>query len=163
MSRSHFATAQKANGHMPPKTNKDLDDVYEVRRENLRKLIAQWGGPKALGHKLGYKNASFLVQMAGPHPSREITEGTSRKIEHALDLPAAWLDHVQEGSDSPAHVDHTQISRVIKAVAQTADDMGVDLTPAKLGDIVSLVYDDAETHDGSVRADYVRRVVQLLR
>lgn len=161
MSRSHFATAQKANGHMPPR-NKDLD-VYEVRRENLRKLIAQWGGPKALGYKLGYKNASFLVQMAGPHPTREITEATSRKIEEALDLPAAWMDHVQDGNGNPVHVDHTLISRVIKAVVQTADDMGVTLDPTKLGDIVSLVYDDAEVRGGSVRAEYVRRLVQLLR
>lgn len=163
MSRSHFATAQKANGHMPPKTNKDLDDVYEVRRENLRKLIAQWGGPKALGLKLGYKNASFLVQMAGPHPSREITEGTCRKIEQTLDLPAAWLDHAQEGNGNPVHVDHTLISRVIKAVVQTADDLVVTLGPDRLGDIVSLVYDDAETRRGLVREDYVRRLVQLLR
>lgn len=163
MSRSHFATAQKANGHMTVRSNKDLADVYEVRRENLRRLIEQWGGPKALGVKLGYKNASFLVQMAGPNPNREITEATSRKIEQSLDLPAAWMDQVHPESTGPVQVDHTLISRVIKAVVQTADDMRVTMDPSKLGDVVSMVYDDAETNGGTVRADFVRRLVQLLR
>jgi hypothetical protein len=163
MSRSHFAIAQKPNGHMPSRPNKDLTDVYEVRRENLRKLIEQWGGPKALGIKLGYKNASFLVQMAGPNPNREITEATSRKIEQTLDLPAGWMDQVQAGIAAPVPVDHTLISRAIKAVVSTADDMHVTMEPNKLGDVVSLVYDDAETNGGTIRADFVRRILQLLR
>lgn len=162
MSRFHFATAQKANGHMAARTHKDLDDVYEVRRDNLRRLIDQWGGPKALGVKLGYKNASFLVQMAGPNPSREITESTSRKVEQELDLPAGWMDQYHENG-GPVHIDHTLISRAIKAVVQTADDLGVTLDSTKLGDIVSLVYDDAESHGGNVRGELVRRIVQLLR
>jgi hypothetical protein len=160
MSRFHFATAQKANSQMTARSHKD--DVYTVRRDNLRRLIDQWGGPKALGVKLGYKNASFLVQMAGPHPTREITETTSRKVEQELDLPAGWMDQQHEIS-CPIHVDHTLISRAIKAVVQIADDAGVSLDSTKLGDIVSLVYDDAEAHNGAVRDEFVRRVVQLLR
>lgn len=163
MSRSHSTTAQKANGHVSTRQNKDLADAYEVRRENLRRLIEQWSGPKALGVKLGYKNASFLVQMAGPNPSREITEATSRKIEQALDLPAGWMDQAQSSGNGPVHIDHTLISRAIKAVVQTADDLRMVLSASKLGDIVSLVYDDAEANGGAVRADFVRRLVQLMR
>ena len=69
-----------------------MPTVYEYRRENLRRLIEQWHGPGALGAKLGYSNASFLVQMCGPNPTREISERTARKGERTLDLPVWWLD-----------------------------------------------------------------------
>lgn len=41
-----------------------MPNDYTNRRENLRKLIEQWGGSSTLATKLGYSNASFLVQMA---------------------------------------------------------------------------------------------------
>jgi hypothetical protein len=173
MSRLHFATAQKANGYMAHiahdkslidkvQDKKDINDVYDTRRNNLRSLIEQWNGPKALGLKLGYKNASFLVQMAGPNPTREITEATARKIESILDLPAGWMDQQHE-SLGPVPVDHTLISRVIKAVVQTAEDMAAVMKPTQLGDVVSLVYDDADEHGGHIRDEFVRRIVQLLK
>lgn len=31
-----------------------MANLYDNRRENLRRLIEQWGGPSALGAKLGY-------------------------------------------------------------------------------------------------------------
>ena len=39
-------------------------DVYEIRRANLRKLMADWGGPTILAAKLGHSNGSYLAQLA---------------------------------------------------------------------------------------------------
>ena len=140
-----------------------MPSTYEIRRENLRRLIEQWGGPKPLADKLGYRNASFLVQMAGPNPNREVTEKTARRIEEALDLRVGWLDQPGAEQNGSTLVDMTLVASVIRVVAQTAEDIGVRLSPAKLGDIVALVYADAESHQNSIRPEFVNSVLQLLR
>lgn len=75
----------------------DMTTEYTYRRENLRRLIEQWDGPSNLANKLGYTNASFLVQMAGPNPIRDVSERTARKIEGKLDLPRGYLDRKPAG------------------------------------------------------------------
>lgn len=61
--------------------------VYDVRRTNLRRLMQQWGGPTALAAHLGHSNGSYLAQLAGPNPKREVGERTARQIEAKLGLP----------------------------------------------------------------------------
>jgi hypothetical protein len=136
-------------------------NVYDNRRENLRRLVEQWGGPSALGAKLGYSNASFIVQMAGPHPSREISERTARKIEASLDLPAAWLDAQPDKAKSPS-VDTSAVAGIIRLVGQMVEETGLKLANAKFADLVALAYEDAQDH-GSPRPDFIKRVVQLLK
>lgn len=138
-------------------------DVYSHRRANLRNLIEQWGGPKQLADKLGYNNASFLVQMAGPNPSRDVTEKTARRVELALDLPAGWLDRRPGDTNGQTHVDTTLVGSVIRIVCQEADDIGVKLHPSKLADVVNLVYADAESNKGKVRLDFVSQLLRLLK
>jgi hypothetical protein len=137
-------------------------NTYENRRENLRRLVEQWGGPKPLSNKLGYRTASFIVQMAGPHPTREVSERTARTIEQVLDLPRGWLDTTPGNSPVGQTVDMTLVSDSIRAVAQGAEEIGLRLTPARMADLVTLVYTDAETA-GAVRAEFVSRVLNLLR
>lgn len=138
-----------------------MSNVYDNRRENLRRLIEQWGGPSALGGKLGYSNASFLVQMAGPNPTREISERTARKIEKALDLPTAWLDGAPEKVKSPS-VDTAAVANVIRLVGQMVEETGVKMNNSKFADLIALAYQDAQDN-GAVRPDFIRRVVQLLK
>lgn len=136
-------------------------DVYELRRGNLRALIEQWGGPKPLSQKLDYNNASFLVQMAGPHPTREITEKTARRIESKLDLPPGWMDKTP-GPTETGHVDNELVYAAIRLTAAVAEDLGLRLTPTKLADVITLVYADAEAA-GAVRELYVRQLLQLMK
>lgn len=138
-------------------------NVYERRREHLRLLIEQWGGPGALARKLGYKNSSFLVQMCGPSPTREVTEHTARRIEQALALPTGWLDDHSDNKAAVPHVDMSQVATIIRVLVQTAEDEGIKLTPAKLGDLVALVYQDAEAHDNKIRQDFIDKVLQLVK
>jgi hypothetical protein len=55
-------------------------DVYRTRRENLRDLSRSWGGPTSLAKKLGHSNGSYLAQLIGPHPSRDVSEKVARII-----------------------------------------------------------------------------------
>jgi hypothetical protein len=103
-----------------------MHTVIEYRRENLRKLIELNGGVGVLGRKLGYTNGSFIVQMAGPMPTREVTEATARAFEAKLGLEAGWLDFetvVPPGQASAAE------NRKQKTVVAGPRDV-VDLLPA---------------------------------
>ncbi len=162
-----------------------MQTTLDYRRENLRKLIEQWNGPLPLAKKLGYKTASFLVQMAGPNPSREVSEKTARDVEEKLALPTMWLDqeHAKHNSkkavgaaahirpSAPKHhetkvsdntVDVGVISQVIRVVGQAAEDAHVHFSPEKLANVVLMVYDDVQI-TGEVRVQYVQQLLQLLK
>lgn len=91
-----------------------MQTTLDYRRENLRKLIEQWGGPLPLSKKLGYANASFLVQMAGPHPTREVSEKTARTIEMKLELPTLsfYSLHANTNSSKSSSVDSVKVPRL---------------------------------------------------
>lgn len=137
--------------------------VLDNRRENLRRLIEQWHGPGPLAAKLGYSNASFIVQMAGPNPTREVTEKTARKIELALNLPRLWLDEPPANNGTSPTVDTKLLTEVVKVVGHTAADLGISLSHDKLADLVALVYEDTQEHRGVIRSDFINRVLSLLR
>ena len=65
-----------------------MQSVYEIRRTNLRSLMTQWGGPTSLSRKLGHANGSYLAQLIGPHPSREISEKVARELKRITDMAA---------------------------------------------------------------------------
>jgi hypothetical protein len=139
------------------------NDILANRRSNLRNLIEQWYGPLALAKKLGYTNASFLVQMCGPNPTREVTEKTARKTEQALGLPAGWMDDAPGHNEKASRIDMGLVSLVIRTVMQAAEENGLKLLPDKLGDIVSLVYADAASNNSIVRPDYVQSIIKLTK
>lgn len=137
-----------------------MRDVYEIRRTNLRLLIDQWGGPKPLAKKLGYRKASFMVQMAGPHPTRGVTERTARRIEKVLELPDGWMDKEVE-TGTVASVNNAFVQTVIQTVAQEAEDSGIKLSPAKLSNIVFMVLEDSEGSN-TIRPEYIKQLLQLM-
>jgi hypothetical protein len=139
-----------------------MRDVYEIRRTNLRLLIDQWGGPLPLAKKLGYKKASFMVQMAGLNPTREVTEKSARRIEEVLELPAFWMDNEVNLDDTMHGVDLAIVSASIRAVAQEATGMDLTLSPVKLADIVLLVTSDAEKNNNTIRPEYIKTLLNLM-
>lgn len=141
-----------------------MANAFENRRASLRLLVEQWGGPLPLSKKLGYSNASFVSQMSGPHPTREVTEKTARKIEELLGLPVGWMDTEHREKPSvvaPTPIDVSLVARIVRVVAQTAEDGGVALTPDKMGDVVALVYGDAERRGGDIDNAFLNRVLRL--
>jgi hypothetical protein len=135
-------------------------NAFEIRRKNLRQLVKDWGGPLPLAMKLGYSNASFIVQMAGPNPSREISEKTARKIEEKLGLTAGWLDQAHTGKNPK--VNEVAVAQIVRAVAAVLEDAQLDLKPANFGEIVALVYEHTNL-TGAIDEDYIKRLVTLCK
>lgn len=91
-----------------------MRNVFDTRRDNLRRLVGQWGGPTSLSRKLGHSNGSYMAQLVGPHPSREISEKVAREIEAKLGLPIGWMDQ-EQGQTKP--VDEETLNACVRALA----------------------------------------------
>lgn len=148
-----------ARAHHPPPAALVLT-VYAIRRENLRTLSKQWGGPTSLAKKLGHSNGSYLAQLIGPTPTREVSEKVAREIEGKLGLPAAWLD--QEHASVTQHIDDEALSQCVRAVAATLRDASLRPNPDRYATIVSLVYEHFRL-TGRVDEGYINKLIQLLK
>lgn len=146
--------------------------VADLRKINLRTLIARYGGPSALAKKLGYSNATFISQMIGPKPIRPLSEKTCRKIETALELPPMWMDQDHEAPKglevrepaAPYTVTRTGLdTELLRKVAQAVEDAGIPFAAAKFGDVVTMVYEDAISKGGAIDPQYVVRVLRLAK
>lgn len=133
--------------------------VYDIRRTNLRKLMTQWGGPTSLAAKLGHSNGSYLAQLAGPHPSREVSERTAREMESALSLPSGWFDQPHKEAQP---LDDSVLAVCIRATTEAVRDQKVKVGPEKFADIVSLAYDNARA-SGRLDEQFINRLVRLMK
>ncbi len=77
---------------MKTKKQDPMGRIYARRCANLRRLVDQYGGAKALGEKLGYANGSFIHQVLADPPGRHISEVVARRWEVRLGLKVGWLD-----------------------------------------------------------------------
>lgn len=157
--------------------------VADNRRENLRSLMKQHG-PLPLSEKLGYANSSFLVQMAGPNPSRPVSEKNARKFELALGLAAGALDEAPGAfaqrigtavtmsappTPLPTLTDSVPVDQVVpmvldvlSLVRQVSGDEQVSLPEPKFNDLVAMAFRDSLEHGGP-RQDFVRSILRLVK
>ena len=137
----------------------------EIRREKLRELMKKHTA-SGLAQMLGYHHSSFLSQMAGPNPTREVTEKTARRFETQLGLEVGYLDeYVDQAAAAPRSDESTValVASVIRAVGAACDAEKVSLQPAKFADVVALAYLDAVEHSGQLRPEYFSQIVRLLK
>lgn len=135
-----------------------MKSVYEQRRDNLRKLQVEWGGPTSLAKKLGHSNGSYLAQLIGPHPSREISEKVAREIESKLSLPSNWLD--AEHAAAPRQVDDAALGACVGAVAAAVRDAGAKVDPKTYGNLVTLAYEHTKL-TGRIDESFIQKLVGL--
>ncbi len=135
-----------------------MKSVYETRRENLRGLMTQWGGPTSLAKKLGHSNGSYVAQLVGPNPSREISEKVARDMEAKLGLPLGWLD--QEHAGNGRQVDEATLSACVRAVAAAIRDAGLAPSPDVYANLVSLAYEHTKL-TGRVDEPFITKLVRL--
>jgi hypothetical protein len=133
--------------------------IYDIRRDNLRTLMGQWGGPTSLSRKLGHSNGSYIAQIAGPNPSRQISEKVAREIEAKLELPIGWMD--QEHAPVPDTLDDQGLTECVTAVATVLRDSSLRPAPATYAQIVSLAYDRYRL-TGRIDEAFLQRLVSLL-
>lgn len=145
-----------------------MASIFDIRRENLRRLFREHGGASELSRKLGYTNPSFMTQVAGPNPTRRVTDKNARRYEKELGLPEWWIDTAHDATpDVPpapaAAVDTAVIADVIRLVGSVLQDEKVDLGPSRFADVAALAVQDTIEHGGQPREAHIRSVVRLLK
>jgi hypothetical protein len=137
-----------------------MRSVFDVRRANLRKLMEQWGGPTSLAAKLGHANGSYIAQLAGPNPSREVSEKVAREIERKLGLDLGWMD--RQHKTQPGQPDTNLLIEIVAVVQDLLHAQNVKLSKEKFTEVVNLVYEQAADHNANPQA-YARRLINLLK
>lgn len=136
-----------------------MRSVYDQRRDNLRELMRTWGGPTSLSKKLGHSNGSYIAQLAGPHPSREVSEKVAREMEAKLGLPTGWLD----GRHDPVKpVDDAALSQCVRAVAAALRDAGQRPDPDTYAKLVTLAYEHTKLV-GQVDEPFIVKIIGLVK
>lgn len=144
-------------------------NIADIRRTNLRALIEQHGGVSRLSEKLGYSSPSFLVQQAGPNPSREVTEKSARRFEQKLGLPTGTIDDPgfsghPPSQQAPVAINSGVISDVIRLVGTLMAREQVPVpAPERFADLLALAVTDTLEHGGVPRESHIRSVVRLLK
>lgn len=74
-----------------------MKDIDEIRRDNMRLLEAELGGPTEAANCIGMSPAQFSNLKKGAKDSktgkpRGMRKNTARRIEAAAGKPAGWLD-----------------------------------------------------------------------
>ena len=133
--------------------------VYETRRTNLRNLAKEWGGPTSLAKKLGHSNGSYLAQLMGPNPSREVSEKVAREIEGKLGLPLGWLDAEHEGRPT---IDDNALAECVRATTTAVREAKAHPSPDTFGTLVGLVYDHYRLL-GRVDETFILKLVKLIK
>ncbi|WP_313178949.1 S24 family peptidase [Stenotrophomonas sp.] len=81
--------------------------VDEIRRDNLRSLIARHGGQRQFGEAAGVKSPAQISQWVNGSKNsktgkpRVMSGATARAIEDALGLPSGWIDTDHEADANP--------------------------------------------------------------
>lgn len=160
--------------------------VADNRRANLRALM-KLHGPQELARMLGYTNSSFLVQMAGPNPTRPVTENSCTRFEQALGLPQGamsepaqvFAEHVGIPATAPLHMSVPAVTLptgetlpadqmvpmvldVLTLVQRVSNDEQVTLPAPKFNDLVAMAFRDSLEHGGP-RQDFVRSILRLVK
>ena len=137
-----------------------MKSVYDTRRDNLRELLKAWGGPTSLAKKLGHANGSYIAQLAGPNPSREVSEKVAREIEQKLGLAVGYLDQTHQRA--PGKPQSGDISACVRAVGSVLRDAGLKADPDRYAMLVQLAYDRLQL-TGQLDEQYIKQLVQLVK
>lgn len=134
-----------------------MPNLQDLRRRNLKALIKEWDGPTNLATKLGHSGPSYLSQLVSGN--RPITENTARAIEVKLALPPRWLDG--ETHERKAQLNVSLLNQVMKAASIAVEEVGVRMSPSRMADLVTLIYEEADAK-GALDEAFVLKVVKLM-
>lgn len=143
-----------------------MTDIVDVRRQNIRLLVAEYEGMNALARKIGLTKGSYISQMLTDPPNRNPGEKTMRKWEVALKLPSGWLDQPHDAYGTPIPkvegFNAELFKGVLAAVLERLQAERVVLSAAQVAELVTMQYQD-DARNGRVDLAKIDRLIGLLK
>jgi transcriptional regulator with XRE-family HTH domain len=81
-----------------------MHELFRRRKENLRRLVAECGGPKDFLEQVGHTKG-WLSQLIGKTSKRDLSENIAREIEGKVGVAPGLLDAVAENTEQQAQDD----------------------------------------------------------
>jgi hypothetical protein len=137
-----------------------MSRLFNIRKENLRRLAEEHGGAAALSKLIGHANSSRLSQLIGTGATDDISEKVARTIEHALKLPENYLDEDRGSSEQTDPV--SQISAAIRdLVAELGNDAVSRIPEDRFGEVCALLLHECRA-SGRVESQFIKRLVRVI-
>lgn len=135
--------------------------LLEARRKNLRIVVEQFGGAAATAKLLGHANRTFLPQLIGPNPRRDISERLARSIEEKLGLQLGALDIFNEAESAEGLL--AELHEAFLSLLNELGPVGLrTITEQQFADLcAALLAQHREA--GRVSASFIQRLVRLTR
>ena len=137
-----------------------MSKLFNVRKDNLRRLAEEHGGAASLSKLIGYSNGSRLSQLIGTGAIEDISEKVARSIEQTLKLPEGYLDEnrgvveKESGAAQLAVAIHVLVAELgEEAVAKIAED--------KFGELCALLLHEFRAA-GKVDTKFIKRLVRVV-
>jgi DNA-binding transcriptional regulator YdaS (Cro superfamily) len=134
-----------------------MKTVYDIRRENLQRLLEEPGSKTALALKLDVVPGRITHMLTG---HRKIHEDTARAIEGALGLSARQLD-CEPGSASTDAVDFDMLIEAVAVALEYLRAEGIPIDKEKATKIAKAVYAYGQ-QAGGINAQAIRPLLKML-
>jgi hypothetical protein len=99
--------------------------------------------------------------VAGPTPSRDISENVARAMEKMLGLPDGYLDH-EEDPAPPVEVQAPLVADIVHIVLDIVNDAPQRPSASKIAEVVALAYEQAAATGNKVDREFVKRLLKLV-
>lgn len=129
-------------------------DAKSIRRMNVRNLAEEVGGITKLAD-MAHTSQSYLSQIIGPNPSRQVGDSLARQVEQATGRPHGWLDqsHITDEKKTKARMVFDALLELPEAKIDAVMQL-LNMTPA--GNSNQLIAEDKngpkETHNRKRRS-----------
>lgn len=129
----------------------DHDLLTEIRRENLRSLATELGGPTELANKAN-KSEGQISHLIGKNAFKPVGEKLAREFESLCGKPLGWMDKVHGVNEKLLKEVMKQVDTILKEKKKKLDD-------DKRGELVSLCYTLVAQH--SADKGIVRKLILM--
>jgi hypothetical protein len=136
-----------------------MKTVYDIRRENLTRLLEPQGAKTALAIKLGYSNGSRVTHLL--NATRPIHEDTARAIENAIGLTPGELDREPGAPPVASHIDFDLLIDAVTVAIDYMRSEGLPADKAKATRLSKAIYAYAK-EAGSINVAAIRPLLKAL-
>ncbi len=149
---------------MPIQRTAAEESIFEVRRQNLLKILETKGARTRLAVQLGCNQShiTHLLQAPGKSGHRQIPEEVARQIEIITGMHEGELDRPPGAPPLLEPCNPQLLEDAVRAVIATAADSHAKLVADKAAGVVRMVYENSVA-TGKVDPVFVAQLVRLMR
>lgn len=124
-----------------------MKDIDEIRRENMRRIEQEVGGPSAAAQAAGMRTTSQWINLRNGAPDsktgkpRGMHKSTARKLERCFQKPGLWIDTDHSHEPAPADQPDSAKPSIREALDTVLDAIASSPDRAELRQLLPMLVD----------------------